>query len=182
MPTRTPGLVLVQSQITQSHSPCNMEPASPFFARVRCVFCCGSVLHWLLGWSEQPPWPLQLRRAQQGDMGGRGPSPFGSSDGFQSVRSSHEITSCETERRAGHGRVSPPQVSRINTLRTLGDARIPQPKPLHPHLAPRWARNPAVHRSDRAAPPPPAPPLPSPRCPAAVTRALTPRWGLGGSR
>lgn len=111
---------------------------TPLLFLARFVFRCCSALNWLLGWSEEPQWLLELSRVHQEEVGGAGPSPFGSSDVLKLVRSSHEITSCETERRAGHGRVNPPQVSRTNMLRTSGDAHgtshnIPQPKagPLH---------------------------------------------------
>lgn len=121
VPAHTLGLVLAHPQITQEPFALQAWKYSPLFL-ARFVFCHCSALNWLPGWSEEPQQLLELGRVHQGEVGGAGPSPFGSSDVLKLVRSSHEITSCETERRTGHRRVNPPQVSRTNTLRTSGDA------------------------------------------------------------
>lgn len=144
------------------------------FFLARFVFCHCSARNWLPGWSEEPQRLLELNRAHQGEVGGVGPSPFGSRDVLKLVRSSHETTSCEMERGAGHGRVTPPQVSGTNTLRTSRDTdgtshNIPQPRagPLNHicgfyNIVPQWAPNPTMHHAEAgSASPPPLFPLPS---------------------
>lgn len=121
VPPHTLALVLAQPQITQE--PFNLQPwkYSLFFSRF--IFCHCSALNWLQ--SAQRSLSECLSSAEHTKEGGWSRTFGGGSDELKLVRSSHEITSCTMERKAGNERVNPPQASRANTPRTSGDADDP---------------------------------------------------------